>query len=482
MRGKEKLKFRKLPAVLTMSAVIMLAGCSSVGPDYVSPNLKVPEKWSEENMENFKLENSSSEQWWKLFNDPMLDGLIKEASDSNLDLKVAMARVDEYRSRLGVVTGDRVPSLSVEGDLLRKKNSENAGYSDVTNTYKGLGLEAGWEIDLFGRVRRSIEAAEANYEAVQEDRNDVMISINSRVALNYIKIRTYQARLTASNSNIELQREVLRITETRFKYGLATALEVAQAEQALASSEATVPPLRIQLSEAINTMAVLLGRNPGELNEMLSEKRPVPVPPADAAIGVPADLLRQRPDIRRAERQLAAETARIGIAKADLYPQFSLSGSFGYQSISSGNLFTSGGNYFSIGPSLRWNIFSGGSILNQIDVQDAIVRQKATQYESTVLSALNEAENSMTAYTEDSMRLVYLEKTVEASKKTVELSLNLYKQGLVDFENVLNSQLSQFISEDRLAQARGDSAENFVRLYAALGGGWDPDSIGKIQK
>ena len=482
MRGKEKLKLKKLPAVLTLSAVIVFTGCTAVGPDYVSPNVKVPEKWNGEEVKNFNNENRLSEQWWKLFDDPMLDELIKEASDSNLDLKEAMARVDEYRSRLGVVTGERYPSVGVGGDLLRQKTSENAGYTGATNTYKALGLEAGWEIDLFGRVRRSIEAAKANYEVVQEDRNDVMISINSRVALNYIKIRTYQKRLEASNSNIELQREVLRITESRFKYGLATALEVAQAEQALASSKATVPPLRIQLSEAINTMAVLLGRNPGELNQLLSVKKVIPVPPADAAIGIPADILRQRPDIRKAERQLAVETARVGIAKADLYPQFSLSGSFGYQSVASGNLFSSGGNYFSIGPSLRWNIFSGGSILNQIDVQDAIVRQKAIQYESVVLSALNEAENSMTAYTEDSMRLKHLEETVEASKKTVKLSLNLYKQGLVDFENVLNSQLSQFTSEDRLAQARGDSAENFVRLYAALGGGWNPDSIIKNQK
>ncbi|WP_319202393.1 efflux transporter outer membrane subunit [uncultured Ilyobacter sp.] len=482
MRGKEKLRLKKIPAALTLSAVLVFTGCTAVGPDYVSPKVKVPEKWNGEKKVNFNNENRLSEQWWKLFDDPMLDELIKEASGSNLDLKEALARVDEYRSRLGVVTGNRVPSLSVEGDLLRQKTSENAGYTGATNTYKGLGLEAGWEIDLFGRVRRSIEAAKANYEVAQEDKNDVIISINSRIALNYIKIRTYQARLEASNSNIELQREVLRITEARFKYGLATALEVAQAEQALASSEATVPPLRIQLSEAINTMAVLLGRNPGELNQLMSEKKAIPVPPADAAIGVPADILRQRPDIRSAERQLAVETARVGIAKADLYPQFSLSGSFGYQSVSSGNLFSSGGNYFSIGPSLRWNIFSGGSILNQIDVQDAIVRQKAIQYESTVLNALNEAENTMTAYTEDSMRLKHLEKTVKASKKTVELSLNLYKQGLVDFENVLNSQLSQFTSEDRLAQARGDSAENFVRLYAALGGGWDPDSIVKTQK
>lgn len=479
---KEKFKFKKLPIVLTMLAVIMLTGCTSVGPDYVSPNSKVPERWIGENTGSFKIENRSSEQWWRLFNDPILDELIKNASDSNLDLKEAMARVDEYRSRLGVVTGKRYPTVGVEGDLLRQKTSKNAGYSGVTNNYKGLGLEAGWEIDLFGRVRRSIEAAKANYEAVQEDRNDVMISINSRVAMNYINIRTYQARLAASNSNIELQKEVLRITESRFKYGLATALEVAQAEQALASSEATVPPLRIQLSESINTMSVLLGRNPGELDKLLSEQRPIPVPPRDAAIGVPSDILRQRPDIRRAERQLAVETARVGIAKSDLYPQFSLSGSFGYQSVSGGNLFSSGGNYFSMGPSLRWNIFSGGSILNQIDVQDSIVRQKATQYESIVLSALNEVENSMTSYTEDSIRLGHLEKTVEASKKSVELSLNLYKQGLVGFENVLNSQLSQFTSEDRLAQARGDSAEDFVRLYAALGGGWDPDSIVKTQK
>jgi NodT family efflux transporter outer membrane factor (OMF) lipoprotein len=473
MRDEKFLKF------LTVSAILILTGCTSVGPDYVSPQVKVPEKWQIENNEKFKNENKASEKWWQLLNDPILDLLIKEASNSNLDLKEAMARVDEYYSRLGVVIGNRVPEVSATGEISKEKNSENAGYSGTTNTYKGLGLEAGWEIDLFGRVRRSIESAKAEYESIQEDKNDIMISINSKVALNYIKIRTYQARLNAANSNIESQTEVLRITKARFKYGLATALEVAQAEQTLASSNASVPPLQIQLSESVNNMAILLGRNPGTLNEMFTEYSPIPVPPENAAVGIPTNLLRQRPDIRRAERQLAVETARVGIAKADLYPQFSLSGSFGYQSLSGGNLFSSGSNYFSIGPSLRWNIFSGGSILNQIDVQDAIVRQKAIQYENIVLNALNEAENSMMAYTENSLRLGYLEKTVETSKKTVELSLNLYKQGLVDFENVLNSQLTQFISEDKLAQAKGDSAENFVLLYTSLGGGWNPDSINK---
>lgn len=477
MKEEKYLKFKKIPNLLTVSAVLILTGCTSVGPDYTSPQVKVPEKWQRENTVIFKNENKASEKWWKLFEDPMLDSLIKEASSSNLDLKEAMARVDEYRSRLGVVTGNRAPQVNIGGDLTRQKNSENAGYTGNTNTYKNLGLEAGWEIDLFGRVRRSIEAAKAEYESVQEDRNDIMISINSKVALSYIKIRTYQARLAAANSNIESQAEVLRITESRFKYGLATALEVAQAEQTLASSRAAVPPLQIQLSESINDMAVLLGRNPGSLNEMFLEYKAIPLPPENAAVGVPANILRQRPDIRRSERQLAAETARVGIAKADLYPQFSLSGSFGYSTVSSGSLFSSGSNYFSVGPSLRWNIFSGGSILSQIDVQDAIVRQTALKYENTVLDALNEAENSMTAYTEKMLQLKHLEKTVETSKKTVDLSLNLYKQGLVDFENVLDSQLNQFSSEDRLAQAKGDSAENFVHLYAALGGGWDPDSL-----
>ena len=336
-------------------------------------------------------------------------------------------------------------------------------------------MGASWEIDLFGRIRRTVEAATADYQASEEDRTDVMISLYSNVSLTYLEIRTNQARLAAAEANIVSQKEVLGLTRSRFKHGLATDLDVAQAERLLASAEAEIPPLRIALSQGINNLAVLLGSQPGSLHRELMEPQQIPLPPARATVGVPADLLRQRPDIRRAERQLASQTARIGVATADLYPTFSLSGVFGYESINTSDLFDAGSRAFSFGPSLRWNIFSGGRIRNQIKAQDAITRQFLLAYEQSVLNGLREVENTLKAYIEDRVRLAALERSVEAARRSVKLATDLYKQGLADFQPVLDAQRDQFNFENQLASARGDSAANFARLYTALGGGWDPE-------
>jgi NodT family efflux transporter outer membrane factor (OMF) lipoprotein len=234
--------------------------------------------------------------------------------------------------------------------------------------------------------------------------------------------------------------------------------------------------LRIELSKNINTMAILLGRQPGALYDELSIPRDIPLPPEKATLGMPADLLRQRPDIRRAERQLAAQTARIGVAKADLYPSLSLTGSFGYESVNTNDLFEPASNVFAFGPSLRWNIFSANRIRNQVKAQDAVTRQYLFRYESTVLNALNEVENALRSYIEDRVRLAALNRAVDAARRSVDLSTRLYKQGLVNFQDVLDAQRDQFSLENDLASARGSSAANFVNLYAAIGGGWDPDN------
>jgi NodT family efflux transporter outer membrane factor (OMF) lipoprotein len=302
-----------------------------------------------------------------------------------------------------------------------------------------------------------------------------MISLYANVARTYLDIRTYQARLAAADANIRSQKQVLELTRSKFKYGLATNLDVAQAERVLASSEAAVPPLRIELSKSINTMAVLLGRQPGALYDELSVPKDIPLPPKKATLGMPADLLRQRPDIRKAERQLAAQTARIGVAQADLYPSLSLTGSFGYESISSSELFKPASNAFAFGPSLRWNIFSANRIRNRVMAQDAVARQYMLRYESTVLNALNEVENALRAYIENRVRLEALTRAVAAARRSVTLSTQLYKQGLVNFQDVLDAQRDQFSLENDLATAKGNSAANFVNLYAALGGGWNPD-------
>jgi NodT family efflux transporter outer membrane factor (OMF) lipoprotein len=414
------------------------------------------------------------QQWWTLFKDPLLDDLIRHAKENNRDLLAAVARVEEARALLGFSKGAYLPQLEAEGAVTRQETSDNGLSPGVDETLYNAGIGAGWEIDLFGRIRRSVEAAAADYQASEEDRTDVMISLYSNVALAYLDIRTFQARLISAQANIDSQQSVLELTRSRFRHGLATNLDVAQAERVLASTEAEVPPLKIGISQAVNALAVLLGRVPGALPSELGAVQPIPLPPSKVTVGVPANLLRQRPDVRRAERQLAAQTARIGVYKADLYPSFSLTGTFGYEAIDAGDLFDPGSRFTSFGPSLRWKIFSGGRVRRQIEAQDARARQALFRYEQSVLNALKEVEDALISYIEDRSRLAALERSVAAARRSVKLATDLYKQGLVDFQQVLDAQRDQFRFENQYAAARGNSAANFVRLYTALGGGWDP--------
>ena len=464
-----------LPFFLLLCLIATLSGCATVGPDYAPPKPTMPEAWNTPIDPALKTRETLVLEWWKLYNDPLLTQLVTEASQGNLGLKEAVARVDEARAQLGIALGEEVPTLDAKGSIGRYRTSKNNYGLGKTDTQYAPGISASWEIDLFGRIRRSVEAAGASFQATQEDRTNVMITLYSNVALTYLNIRTYQARLAAASSNINSQKQVMDLTRSKFKYGLATSLDVAQAERVLASSEAAVPPLRIELSKAINTMAVLLGRQPGALYTALSTPQAIPLPPAMVTMGMPVDLLRQRPDIRKAERQLAAQTARIGVAKADLYPSLSLTGTFGYESINTNDLFEPASNVFTFGPSLRWNIFSANTIRNKVKAQDAVARQYMLRYESTVLNALSEVENALRSYVEDRVRLDALKRAVDASRRSVELSTQLYQQGLVNFQDVLDAQRDQFSFENDLATAQGNSAANFVRLYTALGGGWNPE-------
>ncbi len=459
---------------LLLAAVLTVAGCMTVGPEYIKPTPSMPEYWLQSIDPALVPDKTSIYRWWTVFEDPMLTQLIEQAADSNLELKVAFARVNEARARLGAVSGEQVPLIDITGDINRQRGSENdISIGGVTYNRYALGLDAGWEVDLFGRVRRSVEAAAADLQSIQENRNDVMVTLYAEVALTYLAVRTYQARLVAASGNIVSQRQVLSLTRSRFKHGLATDLDVAQAERVLGSSEAEVPPLRIELSRAINTIGVLLGCNPGTFHEKLNPVKPIPIPPEKITVGIPADLLRHRPDIRRAERELAAQTARIGIAKADLYPRLSLLGTFGLAAIDSKNLFESDSLAFTFGPALRWNLFDGSRIRSLVKVEDARTEQILMRYEQTLLNALNETENALTTYMEHRLRLEALERTVVAARRSVKLSTGLYKEGLTDFQNVLDAQRALFTFENQFAEARGNSVANLVRLYKALGGGWE---------
>jgi NodT family efflux transporter outer membrane factor (OMF) lipoprotein len=470
---------RPLLAVL----LLLVAGCMSVGPDYKAPELKVPAVWQEGADPALVPAEEEVICWWALFDDPLLEQLIAMGAQSNLDLRIAVARVREARARLGVATGENWPAVDAAGSAMRRRSSGNSlSAASGSETFYTVGLDASWELDLFGHISRSVEAARADYQASEEDRVDVLISLYAEIARTYFTVRTSQARLAAAEGNLASQRQVLDLTRSRFRNGLATGLDVAQAERVLAASEAAVPPLRIELTRAINSIAVLLGQPPGALFAELIEPAPIPVPPAQVTVGVPADLLRQRPDIRRAERQLAAQTARIGIATADLYPRLSLSGSFAFEALEGSDLIKSGSRGFAFGPTVRWLLFDGKRVRNQIKVEDARAEQALYQYEQSMLNALNEAENAMTQYLQQRDTLLALERSQQAGRRSVQLSTGLYKDGLSDFQNVLDSQRALFEIENQLAAARGDTVINLVQLYKAIGGGWNPAGPQDVSK
>ncbi len=467
--------------IIMLVSMVLLTGCAAVGPDYQPPDMEMPADWHTPDDPVLLPRTEIVQQWWSLFNDPLLNRLIQTATENNRDLMAAIARVEEARANLGITRGERLPQVDADGSAIRQESSDNGLSPDINESIYTAQATAGWEIDLFGRIRRAVEATTADYQASAEDRTDVLISLYANVALTYLDIRTFQARLITARANLDSQKSVLELTRSRFRHGLATDLEVAQAERVLASTQAEVPPLKIGLSQAVNALAVLLGKAPGSLPAELATARNIPLPPKKVTVGVPANLLRQRPDVRRAERKLAAQTARIGMLKADLYPSFSLTGALGFESIDAGDLFDLDSRFASFGPSLRWRIFSGGRIRQRIKAQDARTRQALFGYEQSVLNALREVENALVAYIEDRTRLAALDRSVVAARRSVKLATDLYKQGLVDFQQVLDAQRDQFSFENEFAAARGNSAANFVRLYAALGGGWDPQHAADLE-
>ena len=454
-------------------SALMLSNCA-VGPVYQAPQSTMPDNWTITDDPALIPDSGLIKQWWTLFDDQLLNNLIHSAKANNRDLMVAIARVEEAKALLGFSKGRYKPQVDAQADITRINESEKGLSSGMDETIYITGVEAGWEIDLFGRIRYSVDAAEAEVQASEEDRNDVLISLYANVALAYLEIRTFQARLVSAFANIQSQQSVLALTESRFQNGLAASLDVAQAQRILASTEAEVPPLKIGLSQAINRLAVLLGKAPHDLPAELHQNKSIPLPPSKVTVGLPVNLLRQRPDIRFAERQLATQTARIGILKAELYPKLSLIGSFGYEAINIDNLLDTGSGFFTLGPSLRWNIFNGGRIRSLIEAQNSRAEQAFFRYEQSVLEAIREAENALVAYIEDRSRLAALKRSVDAARRSVELATDLYKQGLVDFQQVLDAQRDQFNFESQYTTARGNSAANFARLYVALGGGWDP--------
>lgn len=523
MRAESKIMTcQNLLKGLALSATVLLTGCVS-GPDYVRPESKTPTAWDAALEGGVVSGNADVARWWESVNDPILSDLIAQATAGNLDLRLAEARLREARAARGVTEAAFWPTASlsagyklegtpkqstsagspISGGLsvgpggltrnvtVRGRNvtvnrsvsaagattgvslTPGADAPDRTQDLFVAGFDAGWELDLFGGTRRAIEAADAEIQAAEEWLCNVRVSIAAEVALNYIDLRSAQRRLDITRQNIDAQHQSVRLTKARFDAGLNSELDTVRASALLSGTESQLPLLEAAILTAAHRLSVLTGQAPGALRDQLETTGPIPTAPATIPVGLPSELLLRRPDIRAAERELAAATARIGVAVADLYPKFNLTGSLSGKDGDLGSLLSGGARAWSIGPSVNWPILQGGRIRANIEVQNARQEQALTTYEQTILLALEEVENSLVGFAQEQVRRESLLAAVESNRKAVRIANERYVQGLEDFLSVLNAQQQLFESEDRLVQSESFVLANLIVLYKALGGGWD---------
>ncbi len=484
---------------LALLAAVLGAGCM-VGPNYHTPTPRLPRAWVGTGIVSTTNPASQPsvattrpaqiETWWTSFNDPELTSLIDRAAAANLNLRQATARIRQARAvRAGTLAGF-LPQVDTSGSYRRTRNGGTviAGNTLVNGAVGGTrsapardlfqaGFDASWEIDVFGGVRRGIEATTAELEATIDDRRTLLVSLLSEVAIDYLQLRGFQQEIVIARQNLTSQQHTLQLTRQLAASGLRAGLDVANAEALLATTASQIPVLESDVQQAIYAISVLLGLDPAALMPELEAVQPIPTTPPTVPVGLPSELLRRRPDIRRAERQLAAATARIGVAVADLYPRFALTGSLSLQ----GTEFSSLGQWrnrsWSIGPSFSWPILDFGRIRANIEVQNALQEQALYGYEQTILSALQDVETSLVAYAKEQQHRQSLSEAVIANRRAVDLATQLYTQGLTDFLNVLEAQRSLYTSEDALVRSQQAVSAQLVSIYKALGGGWESELL-----
>jgi len=478
------------PNYLSTVAILALlaGGCAnlpSVGPNYHAPEAKTPAHWNEPLAGGETNSAAATAAWWKNFHDAELDSLITRAVSSNLDLRIAQSRVREARAQYGGASADLWPTVNAAGSYARQRQSQDQPVlgsfpalpsSAFENNVYQAGFDASWEIDVFGGKRRAVEAAKAQLSASEFGQRDVLVTLLGEVARNYVDLRGYQTRLSIANQNIEAQEKTLAITQNRFTNGLATDLDVQQASTVLATTRADVPTLESAIQIATHRVEVLIGQQPGTLQTELAAVAPIPAQPPQVPVGLPSELLLRRPDVSRAERQLAAATANIGVAKSDLFPKFYLTGSLGSESISASDWFTSGSRFWSAGPTVQWRIFDAGRIRANIKVQNARQEQALAAYEQTVLTAFEEVEDNLVLYAKEQVRRRSLQDAVNASQKSLDTANKLYASGLTDFIHVLDAERSLYQAQDALAQSDRTISANLIALYKSLGGGWEMEA------
>jgi len=456
--------------------MLLLSGCMS-GPDYHTPQPAVlPGAWA--GVEKTGQPSVVTAQpadlsgWWRQFNDPILSALVEEALKANLDLALAEARLRQARAMRGVAVGGLWPSATVSGSYQREHTAGVTPGNGSQSLYEA-GLDAVWELDIFGGQRRAVESANANIEAAVENLQDVQVSLIAEVALNYVQLRGYQQEIVVAQNNLKSQQHTAEITRKLYKVGFDSGLDVANADSNAATTESQIPVFETEAQQSIYALSVLLARPPADLLLQLSPTGNLPSTPAQIPAGIPSDLLRRRPDIREAEAQLHSATAQIGVAVADLFPTFSLTGEVEWQNKQFSSWLTKTNRSFFVGPSASWSIFQGGAIVSNIHVQEALRDQALITYQETVLGALQDVENALIAYSKEQQHHKVLNEAVAANEKAVDLSLKLYTEGMTDFLNVLIAQSSLYSSQNALVQSECSIVTDLIALYKALGGGWE---------
>ena len=413
--------------------------------------------------------------WWRKFNEPKLNSLITRAIDANQDLKIAASRVAEAKAARTIARADFFPQVNAGGGAVRSQTSEAAssfGQGGQTNNFFNLNLDASWEPDIFGGTRRNVEASTADLQAASENMRDVRVGLVAEVAATYLELRGHQARKSVAERNLKSQKDTLELTKSRQAAGVANDLDVARAEAQAETTAAAIPLFEAALRRSIYRLGVLLGGTPGSMVEELIAAKAQPVAPPTVPVGLPSDLVRRRPDVRRAERELAAATARIGVAVADLYPRFSLTARVGTSALEAEELFKGKGGLWSLGPSLNWPIFTAGKIRGNIAVQNARQEQSALRFEKSVYLALEDVEGSLISFGQEQKRYASLTRSVNATRRASSLANDRYKAGLENFLTVLEADRQLLIAEEAQVISQTQVSLDLVRLYKSLGGGW----------
>jgi len=452
--------------------LLLVSGCA-VGPNYQRPRVEVPKAFHEGGSEG----QTTLARWWNEFHDPLLNSLVVRAVEGNLDLKISAARIREARAARGIAIAAGLPQVTASGGYSRSKqlvarvDGVALAQGSSPRSVFEAGFDASWEIDIFGGVRRDAEAALAQVQAAEEAREDLLVTLVAEVARNYIELRSAERQIEILEQTVESQKDSLALAQARFDSGIGAELDVARAEGLLAGTIAQRPSLEVLRQQFAFRIGILLGHNPEAVLAELDAPRSLPPAAPELPQVLPSELLARRPDLRRSERELAAATARIGVAKADLFPRFNLVGSFGRRSndLSSFNAssqFWSGGFFF------QWPIFAGGRIRSNIQVQEARQEQALFQYQKAVLTALEEVENALSEHGREIRRRDSLSSAVAANRRSVELATERYTSGLESFLSVLDAQRSMYAAEDQLVQSQRSVAVALIAVYKALGGGW----------